>query len=49
MIKFFIWLGIFTAINPVLGIVHVTASIIWQVVGIARDEKARNRRRSSLT
>lgn len=45
MIKFFVWLGIFTAIHPLLGIVHVVASIVWVLAGIAKDEEQRQRRR----
>ena len=45
VIKFFIWLAIFTAIHPVLGIVHVVASIVWLLRAIAQDERDRQRRR----
>lgn len=45
MIKFFVWLGICTAISPILGMVYVVAAIVWVIAAIHQDERARHRRR----
>lgn len=49
MLKFFVWAAICAYISPVLGIIYVTAEIVWLVATWGREERTYRRPPSSLT